>query len=156
MRLFDENVGMTVDRKNLARRYVVGFAFNRDKSHVLLIRKERPEWQKGLLNGLGGHIEDGETPMQAMIREMQEESALEIIDWNLRTSFHGPSYELFVYSAVHRIQDAIQMTDEALIHVEVNSIWNAPVIPNLRWLIPLCLDPAVLDSKVLHDISTHG
>jgi hypothetical protein len=36
--------------------YVVGFAFDTD-GRVALIRKNRPEWQAGRLNGIGGHVE---------------------------------------------------------------------------------------------------
>ena len=40
-------------------RMVVGFAFTEDRRSVILIRKNRPEWQAGRLNGVGGHIEPG-------------------------------------------------------------------------------------------------
>lgn len=35
-------------------RYVVGFCFNSDLSQIILIEKNKPEWQKGYLNGVGG------------------------------------------------------------------------------------------------------
>ncbi len=54
--------------------YVVAFLFNQDMNKVWLIRKQKPEWQKGCLNGIGGKIEEGETAMAAMIRELKEES----------------------------------------------------------------------------------
>ena len=43
---------------------------------ILLVKKDRPDWQKGRLNLVGGHIEEGETPEQAALRELQEESGL--------------------------------------------------------------------------------
>jgi ADP-ribose pyrophosphatase YjhB (NUDIX family) len=52
--------------------YCVGFAFF--GSDVILIRKARPAFQKGLLNGVGGKIEFGENVFQAMIREFFEET----------------------------------------------------------------------------------
>lgn len=52
--------------------YCVGFAFY--GSDVVLIRKARPEFQKGLLNGVGGKIEFGESAVQAMVREFFEET----------------------------------------------------------------------------------
>lgn len=39
--------------------YVIGILLNKNKTNVLLIRKKHPEWQKGLLNAPGGHIESG-------------------------------------------------------------------------------------------------
>ena len=56
--------------------YVVGFVFNETMNSVLLIRKNHPEWQSGLLNGIGGKIEEGETPVQAMSREFVEEAGV--------------------------------------------------------------------------------
>lgn len=44
---------------------------------VLLVLKERPAWQKGRLNLVGGKIEEGETPIQAAVRELKEESGFE-------------------------------------------------------------------------------
>jgi 8-oxo-dGTP diphosphatase len=57
------------------QKYVLGFAF--DKSdNVILVRKQKPKWQKGLLNGVGGKIEIGETSSDAMFREFREETGL--------------------------------------------------------------------------------
>lgn len=56
-------------------KYVVGFMFSEDSSKVALIRKNRPEWQKGLLNGIGGHCESSDKNNQdTMIREFEEET----------------------------------------------------------------------------------
>lgn len=67
---------MSVNKPN----YVVGFLFSTNKKEVVLIKKNRPDWQKGLLNGIGGHIED-ETPLEAMKREFLEETGLKIEYW---------------------------------------------------------------------------
>ena len=57
-------------------KYVLIFAFNED-NHVLMIRKsKRPEHHIGLLNGLGGKIEEGETAGVAAIREFSEETGI--------------------------------------------------------------------------------
>lgn len=73
------------------KRFVCGFFFNKTKTEVLLIEKKRPDWQRGLLNGVGGHIETKdedtsisgvistlryETPREAMVREFQEETGI--------------------------------------------------------------------------------
>lgn len=54
-------------------RYVLGFAMDRD--YVLLLRKARPAWQAGLLNGVGGKVEAYDTSISdAMSREFAEET----------------------------------------------------------------------------------
>ena len=41
--------------------------------HVLLLKRRRPPNQ-GLWNGVGGHVEQGETPLAACLREVREET----------------------------------------------------------------------------------
>jgi len=57
--------------------YVLGFCFNSSLTTILLIRKTHPAWQAGKLNGVGGKVEEGETPTQAMEREFREEACFE-------------------------------------------------------------------------------
>lgn len=58
--------------------YVLGFAFI-PEGDVALIEKSRPDWQRGRLNGIGGHREGAmETPADAMAREFMEETGVSI------------------------------------------------------------------------------
>lgn len=61
--------------------YSMGFAVSLDGEHVLLLEKGRPAFLKGQWIGVGGHIEEGETPLQAMVREAKEEADLDVNDW---------------------------------------------------------------------------
>ena len=58
------------------KHYVVGFLFSDDRKKVVLIEKTHPGWQKGKWNGIGGHIEEGELPKDAMQREFNEEAGV--------------------------------------------------------------------------------
>ena len=62
--------------------YVLTYVFNKSFDKVLLITKERPDWQKGLLNGIGGKIEENETPIEAIKRELLEESGINVPEEN--------------------------------------------------------------------------
>lgn len=59
--------------------YVLGFFFNERQQSVLVIRQDddRPNRHAGKFNGIGGHIDAGETPEQAMLREWAEETGLQ-------------------------------------------------------------------------------
>ena len=59
-------------------KYVLGFVFNESLDKIALIRKNRPAWQKGLLNGIGGKIEADELTLDAMTREFEEETSCSI------------------------------------------------------------------------------
>ena len=57
------------------KEYVLGFLFSADLERVVLVEKSKPAWQRGLLNGVGGAIEPGESPAGSMDREFHEETA---------------------------------------------------------------------------------
>lgn len=58
--------------------YSLAFIFTPSFQKVLLVTKNRPNWQKGKLNGIGGHIEKNESAIQAVTREVFEETNLRI------------------------------------------------------------------------------
>ena len=61
----------------MEHQYVTGFRVDLTTGRVLLIEKKRPAWHAGQLNGIGGSIEPGETPLQAVVREFKEETGKE-------------------------------------------------------------------------------
>ena len=77
--------------------YVLGFAHSAD--YVLLARKARPEAQKGKLNGLGGKLEVGETPLEAMLREAKEEANLDPLPWKPLALMRFPACRIHVFHA---------------------------------------------------------
>lgn len=59
--------------------YVLGFFFSQDKKEVIMIKKTKPDFQKGKLNGVGGKIEPQDiSPHHAMCREFYEETGVTI------------------------------------------------------------------------------
>ena len=64
-------------------KYVVGLIFDASLENVILIKKNRPDWQIGKLNGIGGKVEPDETAEDAIVRECFEESDLMLSDWVL-------------------------------------------------------------------------
>ena len=49
-------------------------------NEVLLVLKDKPEFQKGRLNLVGGKVEANEAPYDAAIRELKEETGLDLSD----------------------------------------------------------------------------
>jgi len=124
-------------------KYVVGFAFSPDLKRVVLIRKNRPEWQRGKLNGVGGHLEVGETPHRAMAREFLEETGTEIAasDWMYLVTLDFPEAVLHVFFTVSERVDTVQTVEsEEVVVVNPRDIDNLKCISNLKWLIPMALE----------------
>lgn len=121
--------------------YVVGFAFDETRTSVALIRKNRPVWQYGLLNGIGGKIEPGEHPDDAMRREFREEAGVDCA-WEKFLEASGEQYKLYCYRAVvPGLGDKItSLTDEQVSMIYVPAIRDSGCIPNLFWMVPMAAD----------------
>ena len=125
---------------------VAGFLFSPDKKSVALIRKNRPEWQRGFLNAIGGHIEEGEHPANAMSREFKEETGIVIQpeDWRVLTILYCREWEIIFYTAYNfSVYSVKSKTDEEVCIIPTSTL-PASVIYNLNWLIPLALDIDVI------------
>ncbi|MFF2531257.1 NUDIX domain-containing protein [Brevibacillus sp. NPDC058079] len=57
------------------KKYVVAVIFNPTMEETLLLHRNREPYAN-MLNGIGGKIEEGETPNEAFLREMQEETGI--------------------------------------------------------------------------------
>lgn len=127
------------------KKYVVGFMFDDLGERVLLIRKNRPDWQAGKANGVGGKIEEGEMPIAAMTREFEEETGVKTSfeDWIPFAFMHGIDYDSFEITFfrafnTEKIFEAHTVTDET-----IGRFWLEALpahVPNLKWLVPLALE----------------
>ena len=124
------------------KRYTVGYIFTSNYGKVLLMTKNRPDWQVGKLNGIGGKIEAGESDLAAMVRECHEESALVIPEdqWTTICVMSGSDWEVIFLAALWpgSKSDAQSVTDEPVAWYETNNL-PSNVIANLRWQIPLAI-----------------
>jgi len=118
--------------------YVVGFMFSERLQTVLLIRKTKPAWQAGKLNGVGGKIEAGELAIDAMIREFEEETGLRYRSWLPfhRERFRSGAVVHFFAAASLEIDKARSTTEEEVALVSVDRLPSS-VIYNLHYLVPM-------------------
>lgn len=138
------------------QRYVCGFAFHGGQTtrpRVVLIRKVKPDWQAGKLNGVGGKIERGECSTAAMAREFHEETGVktEPREWQVFAKMHFPKAEvtflryfgdaaavaqtMTCYSA--DLNRPIRETVEHRLVRGIDEIPDGAIMPNLRWAIPM-------------------
>lgn len=127
--------------------YVLGFAFNKEKTKVLLIQKNRPAWQAGLFNGIGGKIESFDiSPTAAMVREFVEEVGLTTIpeQWNQYAMLESPNFKVTCFwSVLDNITDYTSITDESVYLIDVQELFNIQFkncLDNLIWLIPMAME----------------
>lgn len=137
--------------------YVVGFAFDTaDTGDVVLIEKQKPEWQKGLLNGVGGKMEARETPQSAMEREFKEEAGVLVYAMRWRhyaTMSNRKHWTCRCFAAQLTPEEFKQVeTCEAEKIVTCPTNIQSGVLTNLRWLIPMALDALKDDELYSADI----
>jgi 8-oxo-dGTP diphosphatase len=122
--------------------YVCGFYFDHLFAQVVLIWKNKPKWQAGKLNGVGGKIEEGETPRIAMRREFKEETGIDHEKWNDLIVLTGENWRVYFFYAegnANEFEYAETKESEEIAKIEVDRLDDYPHISNLRWLIPMAL-----------------
>ncbi|MEK6829038.1 MAG: NUDIX domain-containing protein [Nanoarchaeota archaeon] len=141
--------------------YVAGFLFSKDGDLVALVEKNRPDWQKGKLNAIGGKVEDGEDPLSAMQREFKEEAGVDIRDWtpfcvlvgnDEEYNESGSNFEVHFFSCFsNEILNVKTMEDEEVAMYVVDQVQTRNIVPNLKWLIPMAFEKGLM-AKVFDGI----
>lgn len=121
------------------KEWVVGFLFDDDAERVVLIRKNRPKWQAGRLNGVGGHVEPGESATEAMAREFSEETGVHVEPWHHFASLRWEEGDVHFFRAFSddAMAQAHTTTDEVIERHRTHRLPQDGITPNLLWLVPL-------------------
>lgn len=118
---------------------------------MVLIRKNRPAWQSGLLNGVGGKVEAEESPRDAMVREFEEETGARVEMWRHfcvhEDTING--YHVTYYRSFGDVATCRSTTDEQVEVVLVDHLQSRAVVPNLRWLVPMALDATLSEAHTV-------
>lgn len=124
--------------------YTIGIYFDTTLTNVALILKNRPDWQKGRYNCIGGHIEKDELPIECVVREFNEECGINTNnqDWHHIGCVNNENlYKVEVFTAIQKdIHGHTEtMTDEEVCWFAINKL-PENIITNLKWLIPYALN----------------
>lgn len=122
----------------------LAFVFNENLDQVLLIKKQKPPQHAGLLNGLGGKLEAGETHLGCVTREISEEAGLSIPPqkWLSVGQMTWSNWEVSIWTATTTDNNAKAFPESGVAWYPVQ-ILPKNIIANLAWLIPLAVDVVV-------------
>ena len=128
------------------KQYSLGFAFTTCGTKVALIRKNRPEWQAGKLNGIGGKLEPMDLDIaHCMSREFKEETGFSTYpeDWNHFAHMDFPQtnssvdcYRIFNTDLVESLKST---TDEQVTICKISELRLHQLLENVEFLIHLAL-----------------
>lgn len=136
--------------------YTLGFAFNEEMNRVILIKKNRPSWQAGLLNGVGGEVESFDaSPVAAQVREFREETGIETTtaEWKLFASLNGENFVVDCFWTTleyDRFEDYESITDEVVAQYRVHQLLGRDTCPNVPMLIAMCRNLDVRNNRFKH------
>lgn len=123
------------------KQYVLGLAFSRKGDKIVFVEKQKPEWQKGMYNGVGGKIEaEDASPIDAMVREFQEETGTitEQTMWKHFSTMEGTGFVVFCFVMFSNvIYQCETMEEEKIEMFDVDKIPLDKVINNIPALIEL-------------------
>ena len=131
------------DHEKEPRDYVLGLAFDERRKNIVLIEKQKPDWQKGKWNAIGGKIEPSDpTPRYAMEREFWEETGVLGLIWAPLASVVAPYWRMWVFETFSsKIWGATTMEEERVhIHNIDNILRDPNLIDSLKFYIPLALE----------------
>lgn len=138
------------------KHYAVGFRF--DGNYTLLIDKRRPPWLAGLCNGIGGHVEEGESYAQAMAREFAEECGIQTSpdEWelclNVGVANTGVMHVFRSWGAIHEFRS---VTDEEIVMAKLDAL-PSRLLDTMGWMIPMLLDTKLVFPIDIRQTSRSG
>lgn len=105
----------------------------RDDSYLMLHRvKKEKDMNKDKWIGVGGHFEVGESPEDCLLREVREETGLELTSWKLRgiitfvTDVYEPEY-MFLYTADGFVGEMTDCNEGTLEWVKKADVYDLPI-----------------------------
>lgn len=126
----------------------------RSEDKVLLAMKKRG-FGKGNWNGYGGKLLESETIEEALVRELNEESTIQLTEYEKRGEvvFHFPDMirHVYIYEGIKWEGEAEETEEMSPQWFHINEIPFDSMWPDDKYWFPFFLQKTLFNGKVLFD-----
>ncbi|MFZ3071497.1 MAG: NUDIX domain-containing protein [Anaerolineaceae bacterium] len=136
--------GASPDRYNVIPRVLI-FPFAEDGEVLLLKGAGTKKIWPGLWNGIGGHVEAGESILYAAKRELLEETGLTCQNWIfcgqvMVDTNSSPGIAFFIFKALEIAGNLVESAEGELSWLETSEALELPLVEDLHFLIRRVMD----------------
>jgi len=127
-----------------------------DGNRILLQDRVKNDWRGYALPG--GHVEPGESFVDAVIREMKEETGLDIKNPRLagvkQFPIDGGRYIVFLFKATEYSGTVISSDEGKMEWIEYDCLSEVETVDDLEALLKVINDPGLTEFQYLAEIDT--
>ena len=104
----------------------------KDNQYLMLYRnKKKKDINKNKYIGVGGHVEKGETPDEAVVREVKEETGLDLLSFVRRGLVYfvlnGYEEEMYIYTSLDFKGELIECNEGELSWIDKDDVMSLPI-----------------------------
>ena len=117
----------------------------KNNQYLMLYRnKKKKDINKNKYIGVGGHVEKGETPDEAIVREVKEETGLDLLSFRKRGLVYfvlnGYEEEMYIYTSLDFKGELIECNEGDLLWVDKDKVMSLPIWEGDKYFLKYLLE----------------
>ena len=133
---------------------VLCYIKHEDKYLMLFRNKKVNDPNEGKWMGVGGHIEEGETPDEALVREVWEETGLKVVSFKQKgmAIFINSDYQekMYLYTAVCNKEEFIECNEGILKYFTKDEIYGLNMWEGDKTFLPYIFEDRPYFEMILY------
>lgn len=128
--------------------------FITDGKRVVVQQRRNTDWSGIALPG--GHVEEGETFVESTIREVKEETGLDVSELRICGIKHFPTWDGRLYIVVmfktEHFSGELRGSDEGdVFWADIDKVWDMELAPDVGDMLKICLNDDLNENKQWRD-----